>query len=160
MVRERAATVRTAAILAAGTLAVAGLLASGAGAFLVANTLVGGSYVFESVPAGRRPIAFRVDTEAVSGVSDPLGTLQSLMNQWNAASGGAAEAPFGNATADAPYNGTNVGSDFGTFTNTRFEVAWDGRTESGGRAPAGVYLLTLRVQDMEVHRKVTVLSHP
>jgi hypothetical protein len=40
----------------------------------------------------------------------------------------------------------------------RFEVVWDGRVESGARAPAGVYLLTLRVGDMEVHRKVAVLS--
>ena len=39
------------------------------------------------------------------------------------------------------------------------EVAWDGRTEDGGRAPAGVYLLALDVDGIQVHRKVTLLAH-
>jgi len=104
-------------------LVAAGLLASAAGAFLVSNSLVGSRYVFESVPAGRRPIDLLVDTEPVPNVPNPLGVLQELMDQWNGVT--AAEPPFGVATADGPYNGATVGSTFGTFTNTRFEAAWD-----------------------------------
>jgi len=40
----------------------------------------------------------------------------------------------------------------------RFEVAWDGRIETGARAPVGTYLMALQVDEVEVHRKVTVLS--
>jgi len=104
-------------------LAVAGLLASAAGAFLVSNSLVGSKYVFESVPASRRPLDFSVDTESVPGVADPIGVMQELMGQWNSVAG--AVPPFGTATAGGPYNGTTVGDTFGTFTNTRFEAAWD-----------------------------------
>lgn len=103
--------------------AAAGLLASAAGAFLVSNTLVGSRYVFESVPASRRPIDLLVDTEAVPNVPNPLGIVQELMDQWNGVA--EAEPPFGTATAGGPYNGATVGSTFGTFTNTRFEAAWD-----------------------------------
>lgn len=39
-----------------------------------------------------------------------------------------------------------------------FRVEWDGRTESGVRAPAGVYLLDLRVDRIQVRSKVTLLS--
>ena len=39
-----------------------------------------------------------------------------------------------------------------------FEVAWDGRAETGVRAPAGVYLLALDVDGVQVNRKVTLLS--
>jgi Bacterial pre-peptidase C-terminal domain len=101
----------------------AGILATAAGAFLVSNSPSGGTYVFESVPASRRPIDFTVDTEAVPNVANPLGVTQDLMDQWNGVA--EAEAPFGTATAGGPYNGSTVGSTFGTFTNTRFEVAWD-----------------------------------
>ncbi len=103
--------------------AAAGLLASAAGAFLVSNSLSGGKYVFESVPASRRPINLLVDTEPVPNVSNPLGIIQQLMDQWNGVA--EAEPPFGTATAGGPYNGATVGSTFGTFTNTRFEAAWD-----------------------------------
>jgi hypothetical protein len=104
-------------------LVAAGLLASAAGAFLVSNSLSGGKYVFESVPASRRPISLAVDTEPVPNVSNPLGIIQELMDQWNGVA--EAEPPFGTATAGGPYNGATVGSTFGTFTNTRFEAAWD-----------------------------------
>jgi flagellar hook assembly protein FlgD len=39
-----------------------------------------------------------------------------------------------------------------------FRVEWDGRTESGVRAPAGIYLLDLRVDGIQVRSKVTLLS--
>jgi hypothetical protein len=102
---------------------VAGILASAAGAFLVSNSPVGSKYVFEHVPANRRPIDFKVDTEAVPDVTDPIGIVQQEMDQWNGVAG--AQAPFGTATAGGPYNGSTVGSTFGTFSNTTFEVAWD-----------------------------------
>jgi len=38
------------------------------------------------------------------------------------------------------------------------EVAWDGRADDGARAPAGVYLLALDVDGVQVHRKVTLLT--
>ncbi len=104
-------------------LVAAGLLASAAGAFLVSNSLAGGRYVFESVPLSRRPIDLLVDTEPVPDVANPLGVIQELMNQWNGVA--EAEPAFGIATAGGPYNGATVGSTFGTFTNTRFEAAWD-----------------------------------
>jgi hypothetical protein len=100
-----------------------GLLASVAGAFLVSNSLSGSKYVFESVPASRRPINLSVDTEAVPNVPNPLGIVQDLMDEWNGVV--EAEPPFGIATAGGPYNGATVGDTFGTFTNTRFEAAWD-----------------------------------
>jgi flagellar hook assembly protein FlgD len=37
-------------------------------------------------------------------------------------------------------------------------VEWDGRTASGARAPAGIYLLDLRVNGNQVQSKVTLLS--
>ncbi len=104
-------------------LVAAGLLATAAGAFLVSNSPSGSAYVFESVPASRRPIGFTVDTESVPGVANPVGIVQDLMDQWNGVI--EAEAPFGAAAAGGPYNGTNVGTAFGTFTNTTYEVAWD-----------------------------------
>jgi hypothetical protein len=39
-----------------------------------------------------------------------------------------------------------------------FRVEWDGTTEGGARAPAGVYLLELRVNGAQVRSKVAVLS--
>lgn len=107
----------------AAACAAAGLLASAAGAFLVSNSLVGSRYVFESVPSSRRPIDLLVDTEPVPNVPNPLGIIQELMGQWNGIA--EAEPPFGTASAGGPYNGATVGSTFGTFTNTRFEAAWD-----------------------------------
>ncbi|HEX5135608.1 MAG TPA: hypothetical protein VFY93_01420, partial [Planctomycetota bacterium] len=100
-----------------------GLLATAAGAFLVSNSPVGSRYVFESVPLSRRPIDFTVDTEPVPNVTNPLGIVQDLMDQWNAVP--EADDPFGVATAGGPYNGATVGSTFGTFTNAKYEVAWD-----------------------------------
>jgi len=38
------------------------------------------------------------------------------------------------------------------------EVTWDGRAEDGTRAPAGIYLLALDVDGIQVHRKVTLLA--
>jgi len=38
------------------------------------------------------------------------------------------------------------------------ELTWDGRAENGERAPAGVYLLALDVDGVQVHRKVTLLA--
>ncbi len=38
-------------------------------------------------------------------------------------------------------------------------IEWDGRNESGVRAPAGVYLLDLRVNGTQVRSKVTLLSN-
>lgn len=128
---------------------VAGLLASAAGAYLVSNSLVHGKYVFESVPASRRPIDFKVDTESVPNVTDPVGIAQELMDQWNAVAG--AEPPFGTATAGGPYNGATVGSTFGTFTNTKFEIAWDDTGEIldfFGISP-GVLGITLKSVDTD-----------
>ncbi|MCK6461251.1 MAG: hypothetical protein L6Q95_15315 [Planctomycetes bacterium] len=104
-------------------LVAAGILATAAGAFLVSNSPSGGAYVFESVPAGRRPIGFRVDTEAVPNVANPVGIVQELMDQWTGVP--EAEAPFGAAAAGGPNNGATVGDTFGPFTNTTYEVAWD-----------------------------------
>ncbi len=128
-------------------LVAAGLLASAAGAFLVSNSLVGGRYVFESVPASRRPIDLFVDTEPVPNVANPLGIIQELMNQWNGVA--EAEPPFGVATAGGPYNGATVGDTFGKFTNTRFEAAWDDTGEIlafFGLSP-GVLGITLKSVD-------------
>jgi len=99
------------------------LLASGAAAFLVSNSPGGGGFVFESVPANRRPIDVLVDTEAVGGVTSPVAVTQDLMNQWNSVA--EAEAVFGTASPGGPYNGTTVGQTFGTFPNTQHEVAFD-----------------------------------
>jgi len=104
-----------------------GLLASAAAAFLVANSPSGGRFVFESLPADRRPANLLVDTEAVPGVSDPVAVTQDLMNQWNAVDG--ALPVFGTATAGGPYNGSTVGQTFGVFSNRQFEVAFD---DTGG----------------------------
>jgi hypothetical protein len=46
----------------------------------------------------------------------------------------------------------------GTSGPGAFEVAWDGRAGNGVRAPAGVYLLALDVDGIQVNRKVTLLA--
>ncbi|MGQ0614872.1 MAG: carboxypeptidase regulatory-like domain-containing protein [Planctomycetaceae bacterium] len=99
------------------------LCASGATAFLISSSAVGSGFVPERVPANRRPIHLLVDTEAVPGVADPRAAVQQLIGLWNAVAG--AEDVFGNANIGGPYNGANVGSTFGTFTNNNREVAWD-----------------------------------
>ncbi len=106
-------------------LATIGLLVAGsvAYAFLVSNSRVGTRFVFEQLPANRRPANVLVDTDAVPGVASPLAVVQDLMNQWNTVP--EAEAVFGDALVGGPYNGTTVGSTFGTFTNSQFEVAFD-----------------------------------
>jgi len=106
-------------------LAAAGVLFAGtlSYAFLVSNSLVGESFVFEQVPGNRRPLDVLVDTEAVPGVANPVAVTQDLMNQWNAVS--EAADVFGTASAGGPYNGTTVGDTFGTFPNDVHEVAFD-----------------------------------
>jgi len=98
-------------------------LASAAGAYLVSNTRTGGTFVYERLPSSRLPVDLLVDTEPVPGVTDPLTVTQDLMNQWNAVS--EAGDPFGTAISGGPYNGSTVGSTFGVFTNSTYEVAWD-----------------------------------
>lgn len=99
------------------------LLVSAAGAYLVANAPFGFSFVYERVPADRLPLHLLVDSEPVSGVSDPRAVTQELMDAWNAIP--QAQDLFGTASLGGPYNGSNVGSTFGVFTNTFHEVAFD-----------------------------------
>ncbi len=99
------------------------LAVSAASGFLISNSAVNGSFVPETVPANRRPIHLLVDTEGVPGVGDPRAVTQDLMNQWNAVP--EALDVFGLASAGGPYNGATVGTTFGAFTNSQFEVAFD-----------------------------------
>ncbi|MCZ6786610.1 MAG: hypothetical protein O7E54_05540 [Planctomycetota bacterium] len=100
-------------------------LASAAGAFVIASNESGGRFIFEQVPSNRLPISFNVDTEGVTGVANPVGVTQELMNQWNLVPG--AEDVFGSAIGTGPMNGGNVKQAFGVFTsgNRDREVAWD-----------------------------------
>ena len=100
-----------------------GVAASVAAAFLVSNSRVNGRFVFESVPANRRPIDMFVDTDPVPGVAAPLVVAQDLMNQWNSVP--EALAVFGNAVAGSSYNGSTVGQTFGVFSDNRREIAFD-----------------------------------
>jgi hypothetical protein len=140
------------------------LLASGAGAYLIANSLVGARYVFEAVPANRRPMNFSVDTEPVPGVANPLGVVQSLMDQWNSIV--EATPPFGVATAGGPYNGATVGDTFGTFPNTRYEVAWDDTGEIFAHFGIGPNVLGITLKSVDADRGqildvlVVVNTHP
>jgi hypothetical protein len=99
------------------------VLSGGAWAFLVSNSSSGGVFVYESIPAARRPVDLLVDTEAVPGVADPVAVTADLVGQWNDIP--EAADVFGNVSAGGPYNGSTVRQTFGTFTNTRYEVAFD-----------------------------------
>jgi hypothetical protein len=100
-------------------------LASAAGAFVIASSESGGRFIFEQVPNNRLPISFNVDTEGVTGVGNPVGVAQDLMNQWNLVP--AARDVFGSATGAGPMNGGNAKQSFGVFTagNRDRELAWD-----------------------------------
>lgn len=130
-------------------LVVAALLActSAAAAYLIANSRDGSRFVYESVPASRRPLVFRVDTDPVGGVSSPLTAVQELMNSWNAIP--TAEDIFGTPVAGGPYNGATVGSTFGNFTDHNYEIAWDddGSIESFFGLGGGVLGITLKSVD-------------
>jgi hypothetical protein len=102
------------------------LPASLAAAYLISNAPRSGLFVFEAVPASRRPLTLRVDTEAVPGVSNPLAIAQQLMDTWNAIP--EAQPVFGSALSGGPFNGTNVGITFGLFPQGGdgvHEIAWD-----------------------------------
>jgi len=130
--------------------AAAGVLATVAGAFLISNSLVGSRYVFESVPANRRPLDFLVDTEPVTGVGDPLSVAQQLTGQWNAVA--EAEAPFGVISAGGPYNGATAGTTFGTFTDSQHEMAWDDTGEILSHFGLGGNVLGITLKSVDTSR--------
>lgn len=123
------------------------LLAATAGAYLVANSLIGSRYVYEKIPASRRPAHVSVDTDFVSGVANPIAVTQELMNAWNAIP--QAQQIFGIASAGGPYNGSNAGQSFGVFTNRSHEVAFDadGQIMTFFGVGPGVLGITLKAVD-------------
>jgi hypothetical protein len=123
------------------------LLASGAGAFLIANSRIGAGYVTEHVPANRRPVNLLVDTEGAPGVASPVFETQDLMSQWNAVA--EAEDVFGTASAGGPYNGTNVGQTFGRFTDTQYEVAFDDTGDILSQFGVGIAVLGITLKSVD-----------
>ena len=123
------------------------LLASGAGAFLISNSLVGPGYVTESVPANLRPVNLLVDTEGVPGVTDAVVETQDLMNQWNAVA--EAEDVFGTASPGGPYSGSTVGQTFGRFTDTQHEVAFDDTGDIFTQFGVGVAVLGITLKSVD-----------
>ncbi|MHC4971226.1 MAG: carboxypeptidase regulatory-like domain-containing protein [Planctomycetota bacterium] len=123
------------------------LLASGAWAFLLSNSRVGAGYVNEYVPANRRPVNLLVDTEGVSGVTNPLVETQDLMNQWNSVT--EAQDVFGTASAGGPYNGTTVGQTFGRFTDTQYEVAFDDTGDILNQFGVGTAVLGITLKSVD-----------
>ena len=123
------------------------LLTAAAGAYLIANTLIGSNFVFESFAAERRPINILVDTEPISGIANPLAVTQELMNAWNAVP--QAEAVFGTAQLGGPYNGSTTRLTFGVFTNFQHEVAFDadGSILAAFGIGPGVLGITLKAVD-------------
>jgi hypothetical protein len=121
------------------------LLTGGAGAYLVSHSAVGSGFVFESIPASRRPVHVLVDTEPLAGI-DTVAVTQDLMNRWNSVA--EAEDVFGAATSGGPYNGSTVGTTFGVFTNTQYEVALDDTGEILSHfGISGVLGITLKTVD-------------
>ena len=124
------------------------LLTAAAGAYLIANTLVGPNFVFESFAVERRPISILVDTEPVSGIANPLAVTQELMDAWNAVP--QAEAIYATAQFGGPYNGSTARLTFGVFTNFQHEVAFDGDASilASFGIGAGVLGITLKSVDV------------
>ncbi|MHC4547245.1 MAG: hypothetical protein ACYTEZ_00590 [Planctomycetota bacterium] len=138
-------------------LAALGLLASAAAAFLISNSRVGPGFVYEYVPANRRPVDLLVDTEGAPGLADPVAETQDLMSQWNAVA--EAEDVFGTAGAGSAYNGATVGLTFGRFTDAQREVAFDATGDimsSFGIGPA-VLGITLKSVDTNSGQILDVL---
>ena len=99
------------------------LIASAAGAFLIANSASNGGFRYDRLPEGRIPASVLVDTEAIPGINDPLEVTQQLMDQWNSIPG--ARPIFGLAKSGGPFNGSTVKETFGIFSNSIHEIAWD-----------------------------------
>ena len=114
------------------TAAIVLLLAATAGAFLVANSRRSGRFIYEEVPADRRPIDMLVDTDPIPGVTSPIVVAQQLMDRWNIVPG--TEPLFGVARAGGAYSGANAQSAFGVFTNRQHEIAFDACTRSATRS--------------------------
>jgi len=128
-----------------------------AAAFLVSNSAVGAGFVYESVPANRRPMSFLVDTDSVLGVADPRGVAQQLMDAWNAVPG--ALDVFGVASAGASYRGANAKSLFGVFTDGQRELAWDddGSIFSAFGLSGGLLGITIKSVDVSSGQILDVL---
>jgi len=129
------------------TAAIVLLLAATAGAFLVANSRRSGRYVYEEVPADRRPIDMLVDTDPIPGVVSPIVVAQQLMDRWNIVPG--TEPLFGVARAGGGYSGANAQSAFGVFTNRQHEIAFDddGSILAAYGLSTGVLGITLKIVD-------------
>ncbi|MEE8105528.1 MAG: hypothetical protein V3T86_08355 [Planctomycetota bacterium] len=96
--------------------------ASVAGAFLISSSGTQ-TFRFERLPDSRTPMDFRVDTDAISGIGNPVGVAQELMDQWDAIAG--ADNLFGDAALHSSYTGVNAMTTFGRFTDSNHELAWD-----------------------------------
>jgi hypothetical protein len=123
------------------------LLAATAGAFLVANARSRGKFVYERVPADRRPLDLYVDTDPVPDVVSPIVITQQMMDRWSIVPG--TEDLFGTARAGGSYNGATAKQTFGVFTNSKHEVAFDsdGTILAAYGLSTGVLGITLKVVD-------------
>jgi hypothetical protein len=96
-----------------------------------------------------------VDTEPV-GAIDTIAVTQDLMNRWNGIA--EAEDAFGTASPGGPYNGSNVGTTFGVFTNTQYEVAFDDTGDILSHfGVSGVLGITLKTVDADSGRLLDFL---
>ncbi|MEM8884172.1 MAG: M66 family metalloprotease [Planctomycetota bacterium] len=122
-------------------------LITSSGAFLVSNNRGNNTFIYDRVPGDRRPLNIRVDSDAVSGVPDPIGVSQQLMNAWNNTPG--TPDLFGVASNGGSFNGGNARQAFGVFTNRTHEIAFDdnGSILAAYGLSTGVLGITLKVVD-------------